>query len=423
MPAPDPDFAARKILTRNRAIATGLLLIMLALIFVSYALPHTLSTALLQASSKAGFVGGIADWFAITALFRHPLGLPIPHTAIIPREKQRLGDALGGFVARHVATEAEIGRVIDQIDVPGLLRAILTDDIIINSLTEAMARALPRFLSSIEDGRARRLASRLITRILGGQTGAKMLVRVLKNVTEDGRHQEILDFILENLRAAMLSREADLKEIIEARVREQGGRIIGWTLGATIAKRILAAANAEMDRMDPHHSALREAFDEWVRHEIVRLESDPLRAAELGRAIRGALSADAVQGFVWDSWSRLRRALEDDTAKPHGRSRAAMQAMLRDLGTTISEDPAMTAMIKSSTTKMVRSVLPTIQTKLAKFIGEVVGNWDTATITERLELRIGSDLQYIRMNGTLVGFLAGGVLSLALNVVYGHTEF
>jgi len=168
---------------------------------------------------------------------------------------------------------------------------------------------------------------------------------------------------------------------------------------------------------------LREAFDEWVRHEIVRLESDPLRAAELGRAIRGALSADAVQGFVWDSWSRLRRALEDDTAKPHGRSRAAMQAMLRDLGTTISEDPAMTAMIKSSTTKMVRSVLPTIQTKLAKFIGEVVGNWDTATITERLELRIGSDLQYIRMNGTLVGFLAGGVLSLALNVVYGHTEF
>ena len=113
----DPDAPARRSLARHRAFATFLLVVMAALTIGSFYLPKGYWTDLLQASAKAGFVGGIADWFAVTALFRHPLGLPIPHTAIIPREKLRLGQALGRFLVRHVVTEAEVNRLLGRLDV------------------------------------------------------------------------------------------------------------------------------------------------------------------------------------------------------------------------------------------------------------------------------------------------------------------
>src|SRR3954465_2676138 len=123
----DPDFLARQTLARHRAFATGLLILMAVLTLLTYRMTPGWWTGLLQASAKAGFVGGIADWFAVTALFRHPLGLPIPHTAIIPRQKARLGRALGRFVAGHVITPAEVSRVLGRLDVSAILARFLRD--------------------------------------------------------------------------------------------------------------------------------------------------------------------------------------------------------------------------------------------------------------------------------------------------------
>jgi uncharacterized membrane-anchored protein YjiN (DUF445 family) len=124
---PDPEAALRTALVRQRALATFLLVVMAGLVVGSYAMPPGYWTDLLQASAKAGLVGGLADWFAVTALFRRPLGLPIPHTAIIPRQKERLGNALGRFVANHVFTEAEVRRVLGRLDLGAILRDFLAD--------------------------------------------------------------------------------------------------------------------------------------------------------------------------------------------------------------------------------------------------------------------------------------------------------
>ena len=126
-PAVDPDIAARRNLQRHRRFASGLLVLMAALTVATYWLPPGIPSEMLQAAAKAGFVGGIADWFAITALFRHPLGLPIPHTAIIPAQKARLGRALGRFVATHVFTQAEVARTLGQLDLTGIFRRFLSD--------------------------------------------------------------------------------------------------------------------------------------------------------------------------------------------------------------------------------------------------------------------------------------------------------
>lgn len=410
-------------LRRHRAIASGLLALMAVLTLISYVLPRDWWSGLLQAAAKAGFIGGVADWFAVTALFRHPLGLPIPHTAIIPNQRQRLGQALGRFVANHVFTGAEVGNVLRQLDLPAILHRFLADPQAAHPAAVALAGLLPKLLSSVEDGRARRLLARAVPRILGGQAGGQVVARALHTLVESGRHQEVFGFMLGQLKQALAEREKAMRNAIEERVREQGGRLVGWAVGAAVARRVLALINAELDKMSPDGSELRAAFDEWVRREIARMETEPARAAEIGAAIRNVVAHETVQVWVWDIWRRVRQGLENDVARPNGRTVTYLESALGNLGTILEADPGARERVNAAAEGVVRTLLPTAQLKLADFIGRVVANWDTATVVDRLELRVGRDLQYIRMNGTIVGFLIGGLLFVVLDTVLGRSTF
>jgi uncharacterized membrane-anchored protein YjiN (DUF445 family) len=417
------DHAARRALSQHRAVATGLLALMGALALASYALPPGYVTDLLRAATKAGFIGGIADWFAVTALFRHPLGIPIPHTAIIPAQKARLGRALGRFVANHVVTGAEVSGVLHRLDVPRILHRFLADPVATAPSAHALAAMLPQLLSSVQDGRARRVVARIIPRILGGPGAGAVVARALHGLVEGGRHQEVLGFVLGQIKTLMAGREEALRAAIEERVREQGGRLVGWALGATIARRVLTTLNAELDRIGPDGSELRAAFDEWVRREITRMEQDPARAAEIGLAIRRVVAHDTVQAWLWDVWSRLRLALEADAARPSGHTVAFFSGALANLGALLENDPAARAGVGRAVEGLVATLLPSAQAQLSDFIAGVVGGWDASTITERLELSVGKDLQYVRVNGTLVGFLVGGLVYAALRAIFGDTGF
>lgn len=419
----DPDAEARRELRRHRAFATFLLVLMGGLTLTYYVLPSGWAADLLQAAAKAGFVGGIADWFAVTALFRHPLGIPIPHTAIIPNQKERLGLALGRFVANHVITADEVSSVMGRLDVPGILARYLNDPVSARPAAAALAALLPRILATVEDGRARRVASRIIPRVLGGPGAGIVVARALRTLVEGGRHQEVFGFVLEQLRTLLGAQEETLRTAIEERVREQGGRLIGWALGASIARRVLTAVNAELDKMSPDGSELRAAFDEWIRREINRMEEDPKRAAEIGAAIRQVVAHETVQAWLWDVWSRLRLALERDAGRPNGRTAAYIEAALGNLGTMLSSDPGTRARVETASAAIINELMPSAREKLSSFIAQVVGGWDAKTITDRLELRVGKDLQYVRMNGTLVGFLVGGVLYAVLRAAFGHVSF
>jgi uncharacterized membrane-anchored protein YjiN (DUF445 family) len=422
-PIANPDAEARRTLRNYRIFATSLLLLMAALTLLTYALPASAAADLLQAAAKAGFVGGIADWFAVTALFRHPLGIPIPHTAIIPSQKERLGAALGRFVATHVFTADEVAGVVSRLDLPGILHRFLADPASARPAAVALAGSLPRILSTVEDGRARRLVARIVPRILGGPGAGRVVARALHGLVEGGRHQEVFGFILNQLRELLGSKEDTLRTAIEERVREQGGRLVGWALGASIARRVLTTVNAEVDKMSPDGSELRAAFDEWVRREIVRLEEDPARAAEMGAAIRRVVAHETVQAWLWDVWARLRLALEADAAKPSGRTIAYIEGALANLGAMLESDPEARARVHNGAQAVVASLLPSAQARLSDFIAQVVAHWDSKTIVERLELRVGKDLQYVRVNGTLVGFLVGGLLYWVLKAAFGHVSF
>jgi uncharacterized membrane-anchored protein YjiN (DUF445 family) len=420
MTDPDPEAGLRRALRRHKAFAFSLLVLMAALILVAmWAIPPGWGADLLASAAKAGFVGGIADWFAITALFRHPLGLPIPHTAIIPRQKERLGRALGRFVASHVFTGEELAGVLRRLDLAGILHRFLADPASARPAAQAIAAVLPRILASVEDGRARQLARRIIPRLLGGAAAGQVVARALRGMVEGGRHQEVFGFILGQFKTLLASQEEALRLAIEERVRDQGGRLVGWALGATIARRVLGVVNTELDKMSPDGSELRAAFDEWVRREIERMENDPVRAAEIGAAIRRVVAHETIIAWMWDLWSRLRLMLEADAARPNGRTVTIIEGALDNLGLMLERDPAMQARVHDSAETILRTVLPSAQARLADFIAQVVGGWDSATITDKLELRVGKDLQFVRVNGTLVGFLVGGLLYVVLRFCFG----
>ena len=423
MTEPDPDFLARRTLRHHRMFASGLLALMAILTLAAYAMPPGWWTGLLLACAKAGFIGGIADWFAVTALFRHPLGIPIPHTAIIPNQRARLGQALGRFVANHVFTGREVSAVLGRLDLPGILGRFLADPVAARPAAVALSGMVPKLLASVEDGRARRVLARVVPRMLGGPAAGRVVARALNTLVEGGRHQEVFGFILGQLKLALASREGALQLAIEERVREQGGRLVGWAIGASVARRVLSLINAELDKMSPDGSELRAAFDEWVRREITRMETDPERAAEMGAAIRRVVAHETLQVWLWDIWGRIRAGIEADVAKPNGRVLTYVEAGLGNLGTILEADPGARERLQIAAEGIIRSLLPAAQLRIADFIGQVVANWDTATVVDRLELRVGRDLQYIRMNGTIVGFLIGGLLYAVLDTLFGHVGF
>ena len=416
---PDPDAELRRALTRQRALATSLLAGMSGLLLGSYALPPGYWTDLLQASAKAGLVGGIADWFAVTALFRHPLGVPIPHTAIIPNQKDRLGGGLGRFVANHVFTEDEVSRVIARLDLARILRDFLADPQAVKPAAVALAGLMPRVVRVVEDGRAKKLMARLIPRLAGGPGSAQLIARTLTTLLEGGHHQEVFGLAVGQLKIVLQAKEDQLKDAITARVRAEGGQLVGWIAGAAIARRVLGALNHELDRVEPGDSDLRRAFEAWVRDEITRMQDDPARAAAIGKAVREALSHPAVAAWLGDIWVRLRDALLDDATRPDGRTVQAISGMLGNLGTVLAEDEAARERLNRAAEGVLMALLPNARTRLSDFIAGVVRNWDTATVTEKIELRVGKDLQYVRINGTLVGFLVGGALFVALTAIFG----
>jgi len=422
-PLPDPEAELRRNLARYRRFATTLLLVMAALMLGAYQLPPGYWAELLQASAKAGLVGGLADWFAVTALFRRPLGLPIPHTAIIPHQKERLGRGLGRFVGNHVLTEAEVQRLLARVDLAGLLRRVLSDPANTRPFAEALAANLPRLLNAMEDGRARRLMVRLLPRMVSGPAAARLLARMLRTMMAGGQHQAVFGLAVEQIKVLLAAKEEDLRLAIQARVRAEGGALVGWLAGGTVARRILTAINQELEKVEPGDSELRTAFEAWLHTEIDRLENDPERAAAVGAALRKALAHPTVAVWLGDIWGRMKQAVAQDAAAPEGRSVALLSGLFGNLGTMLAEDAAARERLNLWLEGMLRGALPAVQARIAEFIAGVVGRWDTATVVDKIELRVGRDLQFVRVNGTLVGFLAGGALYMLMEAAFGHVAY
>ena len=391
-------------LRRMRTIATMLLFLMAAIYVAMRRAPVTWAWApYLSAFAEAGMVGACADWFAVVALFRRPLGLPIPHTAVVPENKRRIGAAMGRFITNNFLSPRVASVRLASVDFAGLAARWLEDERNARAVASGAGRAIPYVLDLVPKAGIDEWVAFAARRGVEAVPTAPLASRALSILWAQGAGQTLLDQALDLVEAALERNKAT----IARNVSQKSSRWIPkWVDDMIAAKVINGLAQTLREARDPDHP-WRELANAFVEKWIDDLAHDPeMRAkgealkrdmlanpafAEQARALweeletglRGGLPrhAEAILGWLASSAAALGRWLEDDPAR-----KATMNRRLRLLA--------------------LRTILPR-RAEIGGYIAAVVDNWDTDTLVNRLELQVGKDLQYIRINGTLVGGLVG----------------
>jgi uncharacterized membrane-anchored protein YjiN (DUF445 family) len=401
----DPERVAD--LRRMKAAATGLLGATAAVFLATFALPDSTATGFLRAAAEAGLVGGLADWFAVTALFRHPLGLPVPHTALIPTRKAQLGQQLGAFVTTNFLTPGNVvERLRDAHLVPSLAAQLAAPDVAAR-ISRETAVAVTAALSVVREQDLAELAVDLARRDAGTRSYAPLAGRLLADVTEGGAHRPLLDVVLPYLRVSMI----DNRELLKSQLKDFGDRygILGWLLatdrraGKLIDKTVAFMAQIEAD---PQHE-LRGVLDDWLRKVAHDLQHDPALAAQVDAMAQRVLDDPATTRWLTTVVGRALDALRAQLADPDGPLAERLAASLVRLAQRITDDAELQARLEGM---LERAVLWAVQEHAAEFtslVRHVIDRWDGAQAARQVELFAGRDLQFIRINGTVVGALAG----------------
>jgi uncharacterized membrane-anchored protein YjiN (DUF445 family) len=404
----DAEDRQRRTLRYNRAIATGLLLLAAA-IFAATGLLHERGVALslIHAGSEAALVGGLADWFAVTALFRYPLGLPIPRTAIIPKNKDRIGEGLGQFVERNFLAPAVIADKLRALTPGRRLAAWLAAPANASLVADRLVEALPPIIRSLQDHELRDFVARSFREQLRDADLAPLVGRSLALLTAGEQYDALFDRAID---AAYETLNANVDRL-HAVVTERSQWWVPKAIDRHVAEKIIGAIEELLGELRTPGSEGRQKFRAAVQGMAEQLVQSPAWRQRFNEMKDRLLDHPEVQAWLGAVWDQLRALVLDDLAAPRSRTRQALDTAFLSLGRTLAADPAMQQRIDAGIEHMALAVVPW-RGEIARLIAEVVHGWDARTVSQRLELAIGSDLQYIRMNGTLVGAIAGCVLYL-----------
>ncbi|MBS0480132.1 MAG: DUF445 domain-containing protein [Proteobacteria bacterium] len=398
-------------LRRMRAVATALLLAMAALFLVARALgDRHPAWAFVRAFAEAAMIGGLADWFAVTALFRHPLGLPIPHTAIVPRNKDRIGDTLAAFLRDNFLTPGVVARRMQRLDVAAAAGRWLANPgrATEGRLRRGASRLAADMLESLDQERLGGMVRTTLAQRLRDLKISPLLGNALAAAIAENRHVPLLDGIVKWSAKVLEANEA----VIRAMVHERAGSLMRFTgLDETLANKIIAGLDGLIRDMaaDPDHP-LRAKADEGLAQLAHDLQHDPAMQARVEGFKAEMLDNPALSDWWQGVWEQMRGAMlriaRDSDAMMAGRFGEA----LRQLGTTLQQDAELAATINRFARRAAVGAAADYGDAIVRLVSETVRGWDARTITRRLENAVGRDLQYIRINGTLVGGLVGVVI-------------
>jgi uncharacterized membrane-anchored protein YjiN (DUF445 family) len=393
-----------------RLVATGLLVVMAALFVLSSALIHVHPAfGYLRAFAEAAMVGGLADWFAVTALFRHPLGLPIPHTAIIPRNKDRIGDSLANFLRTNFLVPAIVARRMARLDVAGGVGRLLA-----RSPKDGAARGSKlavALLEGLADERLGGMVKGAAVRQLGSAELGPLLGRLLAAALAEGRHRPLIDGAID-----WIGRTLDANDILFRKmIHERAGSILRWTgLDETLSTKILDGLFKLLADMadDPQHP-LRAKTEEGLADLAERLQHDPVLQAKVAAWRDAAIANPAMGEWLDGLWQSARAALLRSVRDPREALAGRLGEALRSFGETLQEDPALRIAVNRFARRATAGVVAAYGDGIVTLVSDTIRRWDANTVTDRLEQAVGRDLQYIRVNGTLVG----GLVGIAIHVI------
>jgi uncharacterized membrane-anchored protein YjiN (DUF445 family) len=402
------DFQRRG-LRRNRLIATALLGAMAALFISTTLAPQPgFWILLVRATAEAALVGGLADWFAVTALFRQPLGLPIPHTAILPRNKDRIGEGLAIFIERNFLSPDILRAKLRSIDPARFVADWLATPANADAVARRLVRMLPHMINAIDDRDFRLFIGEALGRHLADIELAPLLGRAIVVLTANGFHETLLDRLLDFCREFLEERGEQLYMAAEAQRRRWW---IPKAINRQIARAIIGGLKELLSKLrEPGTPARRNLLQE-VERLAEHLRTSSVYRARVEEAKLRLLEDVEVKAWLGSVWGDTKRLLLADFAAPQSRIDQALGAAICSLGHHLRADEAMRKRVNRTIEAMALEVVPW-RSGLAQFLIEVVRQWDAGSFTNRVELVVGSDLQYIRINGTLVGGLVGCLLYL-----------
>lgn len=405
-------------LARSKRQALGLLLFVTLVFVVASWLPRSLGVDIARAVAEAAMVGAMADWFAVVALFRRiPVPFIAPHTAIIPRNKDRIGENLAAFVSDKFLDPPSLVALLQRHDLLAQLARWLTAPGRAGLLGAQVAKLMSAALDMVQDRQVERFIRHAARTLIGQLDLSRSMATVLAALTQNGRHQALLDTALERLTSWLrepasrgiiaqaivqwVRREHPLKEKVLPTdwLGDQGADLIAHALESLLA-----------DVADNPRHQLRDKFDDSVRQLIDKLRTDP-EFARKGEEIRRYLQHDAALGrYVQQLWQGLRAALRRDLADDTSKVARNATALGRWLGQSLAQDAALRASLSRRLEDWARALAPEVSQFVARHIRDTVQRWDAQQMSQLVELHIGKDLQYIRINGTLVGGLIGLLL-------------
>ncbi|MGE5547829.1 MAG: DUF445 domain-containing protein [Solirubrobacterales bacterium] len=391
-------------LRRMRLIATGLLVLMLVVFLAAghYAERWPL-LSYVRAFAEAGMVGACADWFAVVALFRRPLGLPIPHTAIVPRNKERIGESLGAFICNNFLAPEVVAAKLDSLDVAGRLARWLAEPANAATVAKRAAGVLPPVLEALEEDHVRAFVHGAIHRGVDSVEAAPLLSRVLAVMVAHGHHQRLFDRMVEGAGHFLIRNEP----LIRAKVADRSWRWLPRWVDEKLADKVMVGLFETFAELrDPAHP-WRGEFQALVEDYVGKLAADPEFRAR-GEAIKAEVMRNPVVEEYLDSvWTEIKGRLKADIAADDGVLRLGIERAVLAMAGRLDADPRMQAILNRWARRVVeRTVIPN-RGQIGSFISGVVARWDTRTLVDKLELQVGRDLQYIRINGTVVGGLVG----------------
>ncbi len=357
-----------------------------------------------RATAEASLVGGLADWFAVTALFRHPLGIPIPHTAIVATRKDRIGRVLGNFVSNHFLSHDVIAVNLRAVRPAERAARWLGQPENARRIAQQVASGLAKTLEAVPDTEVRALIRQVVNDRVRAARVAPALGKTLAIVLTGDRHQSLLN------EAVRLAAEAvrDNADMIRAQVRAESPWWVPGLVDDKIYKRILAAIENLLRSIgtNPNHP-LRAAFDNSLRNFVNRLQHSPEVMAKVEALKEEWLDDPSVGELSVNLWETTRKAIVAYGTRADGAEQGPLEDGISAFGTALHGNPALLAELDEAIVELTSNVVEQYRNEIGDLIARTVASWDPGATSQRFELAVGRDLQWVRINGTLVGGLVG----------------
>ncbi|MDW3212544.1 MAG: DUF445 domain-containing protein [Ilumatobacteraceae bacterium] len=360
-----------------------------------------------RAFSEAAMVGALADWFAVTALFRHPLRLPIPHTAIIPKRKDQIGRSLGEFVESNFLTEEVLGERLAHADIGRRLGVWLSEPANAQRASEALGDALKGTLEVLDDKEVQHGLEGVVRRRISSTPAAPLFGKAIDLTIDGGHHQRLLDSVLVGLGGFL----DDNRTTFRKRLDEESPWWVPEPIDDRVFEKIYTAVGSFIADVgaDPHHE-VRGSVDTRVAALAERLKHDPEMLAK-GEALKDELlDHPEFRAWIESLWLGTKQAMIDAANDPDSELRVRAATSLQQLGARLSTDPTLQLKVNDWVERAVGYVIDRYRSEVGDLIANTVERWDGESTAEKMELQVGRDLQFIRINGTLVGGLAGIVI-------------